>query len=336
MSQLDRTPDSETDAEVRRLLERAGPRPEVPAEDMERFKAAAREAWRALPRPTPEASGSRHLGLWAVAATLLLALSVAWLWKAQSRSGSLTAVANVDRLIGEVAVGSGGEPLALDSELGAGSWLETGDGPSRAAIRLAGGHSLRIDRATRLQLVSEHRIRLERGAVYLDSGLGGSGSVDVVTPFGVVSDVGTQFEVRSDGDAFRGRVRVREGAVSWVNDAKTWTAEAGEQLVLAHDGSIERSAIASSTGEWDWVQTVTPTFDLDGALLGDFLDWASREAGWRVEFADPELAQSAPAVVLSGSIERLTPREAVEVVIPASGLHWVESDGVLLLSEASQ
>ena len=45
---------------------------------------------------------------------------------------------------------------------------------------------------------------LERGAVYVDSGVGPGrhpGSVGIHTPLGVVRDIGTQYEVRVD-DAF--------------------------------------------------------------------------------------------------------------------------------------
>lgn len=59
---------------------------------------------------------------------------------------------------------------------------------------------------------------------------------------------------------------------------------------------------------------------LEGATVGRFLDWASRELGVPWEYADPTVRPRFEDVVLHGSIEGLTPDEALRAVLPTCGL----------------
>jgi len=218
--------------ELRRLLEEAGPRPEVPSEHLAAIKSAFRAEWarqvhspqreprRREPRPhQPWLRGLRGLSprlspaLLALAATvlvaaLLTALGLGWWWLGSAAGPE--SVARVERVEGAVSVygPGGGTPLELARREGAiptGAEVRTGtddDVPGRAALRLASGSSVRFDTGSRARLLSATAIELDRGAVYLDTGgprggdaVDGSG-VEIRTPLGVVRDLGTQFEVR--------------------------------------------------------------------------------------------------------------------------------------------
>jgi hypothetical protein len=72
---------------------------------------------------------------------------------------------------------------------------------------------------------------------------------------------------------------------------------------------------------------------LEGATVQTFLDWISREQGWDWEIADSTLRARAGRVVLHGSIEGLTPEEALAAVLPAAGLTY-RREGARLVIEA--
>jgi hypothetical protein len=136
----------------------------------------------------------------------------------------------------------------------------------------------------------------------------------------MVSHVGTQFELRLQPDSLN--IRVREGEVSVVVDGGNTrrTSRAGEALFISRDRPDVRSRIATSGSEWDWVTTIAQPFTLEGATVSAFLEWVSREQGWRWEYADAATGRRAERAVLHGSIEGLTPEEALAAVLPASGL----------------
>lgn len=271
--------------QVRHLLEEAGPRPEVPPEDLAKIKAAFRAEWEEHVRrrrfPDPR--------VWLLAASVLLAVGLGWwLWPSPS------------------------EPEARV--------VETGEKPS--ALRLEGGASLRLDAGSRVRLVASG-VRLERGAVYVDSE--GSGTVAVHTPFGTVTEIGTQFEVRLLESAVR--VRVREGAVQVVSHR----AEAGTELTLRADGSTIRSRIAAWGPEWSWVLKAAPPLRIEGLTLKEVLDRIARETGWTIRYEDPRIEASAGEIVVHGDVGHLAPDQALEVVLPGAGLEHEVAGGVLIL-----
>lgn len=285
--------------QVRHLLEEAGPRPEVPPEDLAKIKAAFRAEWQEHVRR--RRSPDRRP--WLLAASVVLAFGLGWwLWPAAPSDP----VARVE---------ASGETIQ------AGARLEAHEGP--AVFRLAGGASLRLDAGSRVRLVSASEVRLERGAVYLDSER--TGKVAVHTPLGTVTELGTQFEVRLLGSAVR--VRVREGAVR----VESHRVDAGAELTLKADGSVSRSRIAAWGPPWDWVLKAAPPLRIEGLTLAEVLERVARETGWTVRYEDPGLAASADEIVVHGNVGHLAPDQALEVVLPGAGLDHQVVDGVLIL-----
>ncbi|MEE8139166.1 MAG: FecR family protein [Thermoanaerobaculia bacterium] len=329
---------------VRRLLRRAGHRPAVPAEDLARIKEAAHDEWRKLVRTERERrEGFRVRGVLALAASLLLALLLGWWWTTERAPAVPDLIATVELVKGAIRAEGpanwereGRLDLSVGDVLPIGAELEIaapGDGPSaRMALRLTGGQSVRLDVDTKVRLVSSLRLELERGAVYVESGaapLDGA-AVEVLTAFGIVRDVGTQYEVRlGEGGVAGVRVRVREGTVSLRRGSESYPATRGEELTLRRDGSVIRGSVEPYGPEWAWVLAAAPSLDIEGRSLRSFLDWVSRETGWRIRFADEALEQSAADVLLHGTIEDLTPDQSLSVVLPGSGLSYRVQDGTL-------
>jgi ferric-dicitrate binding protein FerR (iron transport regulator) len=165
--------------------------------------------------------------------------------------------------------------------------------------------------------------------------------VAVVTPLGTVRHLGTQFEVRlldphppaarADGAL---RVTVREGMVEVRRDERSYQAAAGAVLTLRAGGAVERDVAQPQGAPWEWTQRAAPPLPIEGTTLATFLAWVSRETGLPWRYADGALEESTHATLLHGSIEGLTPEEALAVVLPGCGMRHRRSDRALLLEPA--
>lgn len=352
------------EAEVRRLLERAGPRPAIPPEDLAAITAAARAAWRGeverraegaesaglagrIERRTPAvdagealarfqefaetAPGRRRRPDWVMPALIaaVLALSVGLVWWLAGRGGAAAEIVRAESVAGNTWIGGEGigyfRPLRAGEPIPAGATVhtvtDTADiAAGRASFRLADGTVLRLDAGTVARFVSPAAVALEQGAIYADSGENGSG-LTVTTPAGTASDVGTRFTVRLIGPRRPAlEVRVRDGAVAVERGGQRWLTPAGEELVVSPSGEAQRRPIDPWGPDWDWVLEAAAGYQVEGRTLGELLDWVSRETGWTVRWADPDLAASAREIVLRGAIGRLRPDQAPFVVLPGAGL----------------
>lgn len=273
--------------------------------------------------------------VFAIAASLLLAVLVGWwIQTAQDRVPGAV-VATVELVHGDARWA--GELLQTGAQLLEGAELSTAAGPAasgRLAVRMNDGQSLRLDEDTVVRLASGDQLELVRGAVYVDSPPSETGDqrLDVVTALGTVVEIGTQYEVRIDETGEVLDVRVREGAVSVHREGRSVTARLGEALTVRRDGSVSRGVIAPDAAEWLWVLEAAPPRDIEGDSLGSFLEWVSRETGWEVAYASSELEESAPPIVLHGTIEGLRPDETVGPVLLSSGLEHEVENGILLVS----
>jgi ferric-dicitrate binding protein FerR (iron transport regulator) len=242
-------------------------------------------------------------------------------------------VARVERVVGAVRLEGdfeGFRPVVEGEQLATGTTLITGD-DGRTALHWGDRASLRLDRATRVRLVEPNRVELLAGALYVDSP-SGAGDLRVTTRWGEVREIGTQFEVRANDEVLR--VRVREGLVELRPGGRTYEAASGVELSLAADGRLTRRSITTHDRDWEWVTSIAPSFELDGRSLGEFLAWVSRETGREVRYSDPELAATAPEVVLGGAVVDLSPAQALLAVLPTCGLEHRVENGWYVLSRS--
>jgi ferric-dicitrate binding protein FerR (iron transport regulator) len=328
------------DDPIARVLKFAGSRPQPDPERKVEFKNALRAEWRRAiesaphgSRPTSRTFGSAMpkkrivaiaASITAVAAVLLVALLL------PSRVTKPPVEAQV---VGRIVRSEGVARNTAGEELRAGAIIDTGD-TGRMALALGPDISLRIDVDSRIVMIGERVVRLERGAVYVDARSDNSGSVLVHTPHGDVRDIGTQFEVRARGSAFG--VRVREGEILINRGGAEMTARAGEGLHLDPGGRYVRSTIPIFGPEWAWTTTIAPQFQLEGGTVRQFLDWVAREQGWRWRFADGDTARTAAGIVTHGSLEGYTPEEALAIVLPTCGLSFVQNGDEVVVSFAKE
>jgi ferric-dicitrate binding protein FerR (iron transport regulator) len=330
-----------SDDQIGQLLRLAGRRAMPDPRDMRQARAAAHAEWTSVVRQRSRRLRWRSLVGGAIAAASCAA--AVWVWTLPHTASPLPVeIAAFQRITDSVVITSAGMAQrrirAANTPLRAGDRIEVpADG--RAAFVLTGGIGVRLDRDTAATLRAADRLVLHQGAVYIDSARAHTGKtadgpgLRVETPFAAVRHLGTKFEVRVGGGSVR--VRVREGAVALERDSGRWVGNAGEALTLAQGRAVQRQGIATSGAEWAWVASLAEPFHLDGASVQAFLDWVSREDGCRWQIDDPALRARADRIVLHGSIDGLTPAEALEAVLPASGLTFRRDGDRLIVSAAA-
>jgi ferric-dicitrate binding protein FerR (iron transport regulator) len=288
------------------------------------------------------APGRRQRPKWAVPALIaaLLLLSAGLIWWLARRSGAAPEIVRAESVIGTTWIGGKGtggpRPLRAGEAIPAGATVVTAAGTGqavagRASLRLADGTVLRLDAGTYARFVSPTAVALEQGAIYADSGENGSG-LTVTTPAGTASDLGTRFSVRLIGLRRSAlEIRVRDGAVAVERGSQSWLTPAGEELVVSPGGEPHRRPIDPWGPEWDWVLEAAAGYRIEGRTLGELLDWVTRETGWNVRWAEPDLAADAREIVLRGAIGRLRPDQAPFAVLPGAGLDGELVEGELIV-----
>ena len=99
-------------------------------------------------------------------------------------------------------------------------------------------------------------------------------------------------------------------------------------------GTPARSEVASYSPSYNWLSEIGPAYHMDGSSLTQFLQWMSRENGWKVVYRDPAISAGASRTILHGSVVGLRPEEMPGVVLPVCGLTYELEDGVLTLDRA--
>jgi hypothetical protein len=309
------------DQTTERLLQLAGRRPAVAAARAARVRAAVPDAWRAAVRRrriVRLVSSAAAMG--AAAAAIAL---VVFVRSPQPDVIPAAVVATVERA-------EGGADLRAGAVIRAGEWMATSRA-SRVALRTRLGTSVRLDEQSRARLVSERTIEVTAGAVYLDTG-DGAPALEVRTPLGDITDIGTQFEVRVMVDALR--VRVRSGVVAVRRGGDSIRVQAATELTFTSHGAESR-AVPSFAADWQWAAEVAPPFAIDGQRLTSFLDYLSRENGWTLSYEDRGLARDASEVVLHGSVDGLSPEAALSVAMTIADLSYKLERGELSICRAS-
>ncbi len=322
-----------SDDELERVLKAAGKRERAPADIEREVRERLRQEWREI--VAERHSRRRRWSGFAIAASVLVAAFGFWL-AASWPGASAGPVATMAVALADVRFTSGWlqgwQPATAGQSINAGESLETGRN-GRAAISLPGIASARLDHDTRIRLVSAELLVIERGALYVDAGveLPGDSRLAVETPSGVVHHVGTQYEVRLDGSDVR--LRVREGRVVWrSNSGAVERGHAGEQLMIAADGAVRRQQASLYGESWDWIASTTPAIDIEGQPLAEFLSWAGRELGREVVFATPEVARETAKIVVHGSIDGLTPAQALVAVLATTSVRGTLDGGRIVVT----
>lgn len=325
------TEDADEDALIR-LLRLAGPSSPVPGTRAARVRAAVHAQWQIRNRRRSIRRRVAFASVLLAAAVLILAIGRFTLVDRRAAPlGELVAVVEqiegMPRRATNTSDGPAAAALSRNESIRTGEWIET-DTAARVALRFSDGTSVRLDVGSRARPLSSSVIDLAAGAVYVDTGRE-SGRFEVRTSIATARDVGTQFEVRLLDRTLR--LRVRTGVVELRNGDRSVSGRGGTEITLSESAAVSRP-IAAHGSEWEWTARVLPPLEIEGLALSIFLERIAREHGWSLHYADPALARDASGVILHGSVDGLTPHEAVEVAIATSGLrHRFESGALIVL-----
>jgi ferric-dicitrate binding protein FerR (iron transport regulator) len=315
---------------VGELINAAGRRPVPPADTYHQVFAAAHTSWH-------QALRARQRRRWVIAMAAAAAAAAVGLTTVLDFD-SVPAVATVSIAEGEIFVlsptAADWQPMAGDGgSIVAGSQIRSGPG-SGAALSISGSSSLRMHASGELTLESAGRVTLRAGTIYLDSGPAtGSAGFEVVTPFGTVRDIGTQFEVASS--AQRLRIRIREGAVELENSGQEAAVlgSAGEQISLDIDGELRRDAFSPFDAEWGWAEALAGAPEIEGLSLLQFLSWVARETGRDLRFDAPRTETRARSVTLHGRAQDLAPLQALNAMLATTDFQYsLLEDGIILVT----
>ncbi len=308
------------DDEIAELLRQTGTRAEPPQAMMREVQAAVHAEWQSVVaahrrrRRTLVWSAAAAVGAFALATTIGLQLL-------DTQGEPIATLQLADGAIFRASGDTEWSPIRAGQRIAVGDSVRS---DARAAVHLDNGLALRIDRGTTFKLVSDERLALSAGALYVDAAPGtSSDAFTVETHSGAVRHLGTQYQVRMQPDGID--VAVREGRVMIESEASTAIARAGEQLTISTRGSVQRSSIGSSDAQWQWASEIAPPFAIENASLAAFLSWISRETGRRLVYESAAVQSTAANVTLHGSIDGLTPDVAISAVLATTPLRRDEA-----------
>ncbi|MCI0618275.1 FecR domain-containing protein [bacterium] len=315
------------DDQIQHLLQLSGSRPDVPDEVFTRVRSAVHSQWKKTVRT--KMWNRRIMICFATSALVLSVYALALHFLNREYPLAIGLVENISGDVFVVPEKGSSHLLEKGEMLVAGSRLETGDG-GRILLRLSTGASIRMDLRTLLRFTSESAFFIERGGVYLDTHRK-KVKIALSTPFGTITNQGTQFEVRVDQRIVR--VRVREGSVLLERNGIPKTAGAGTELAIDRKGRTTTGNTPGYGPKWGWISFVAPEFHLEGHSLKEFLQWMAHENGWTIVFAEDEIKKNASKIILHGSISGVLPDEMLAAVLPTCSLKYNLNDGVLKISK---
>jgi ferric-dicitrate binding protein FerR (iron transport regulator) len=285
---------------------------------LERIRAVVENEWRASTALHRRSRALRRWG-WASlsAAVVVIALTTTWFAKHAREPAVFGSITRSD--------GNGIDVRHVGDPLRAGDTVSA-HAPMLVSVA-AGGGSLRIAADSTVDITSATEIRLERGKIYVDLPPAPAPvRLNVWTHAGMIEHVGTGFEVLSDDDGVRIRVRegrIRLSAVSRATGTSNVVlADAGTELLAASGGGVVQRPVPTFGSDWLWVASLAPTYEIEGQPLLNFLQWVSRELGRRLEFGDSEARDIAARTILHGSIRDHEPLDALANVLATTSLRY--------------
>ena len=300
------------DREVARLISQAGGRPDPGAGLTESVRVALEQEWRAA---LARRRALRTRGYWLAASLAAVAIAGSWTVLRRAPEPAPLFVGTIIGTRGSVLVAprAGRTLIAAGDALVAGSRVEAG--PLAVALLTVGSVGVRVGPDTVLGLEHPGEINLLRGKIYVDSGAAPDGNtLLVMTEFGRVTHVGTQYQIRVQPGEFM-EAGVREGQLRVNALGHAQIVERGWGLRLFKDKTITRISMPSFDAQWQWVSDFVPEFSIEGRSLSAFLDWFARETGRTLVFVMPVRREHTDQTTLSGNIVGLTPLQALDAIV---------------------
>jgi len=323
------------------LMKLAGERPEIPLSVESRVYHRVQQEWKnSTVEPSVDKVYEEVHKTWrrdairgrvfrwlipsGVAATAVIAMMIV----SQPEPPATLVAGTISRVVGASSLKS---EYPEGSSVQVGELISTGSGEG-VSLLLARSESLRVDENTELRIDAADQFTLLGGRVYADTGqfVYRDGGLKIETEFGLVTDVGTQFSVATTKQSLD--VAVREGRVDVQNESGIYAARMGEQLTLVQGETATIAELDTHDDYWDWIVELTPAFDMTNKSLLDFLKWAARETGRDLQFESDESRMFAMRTDVHGSVEGLTPEEALDAILATTSVRYRITDDKVIIS----
>ncbi len=306
--------------EIGRLIAAAGPRPEPATEVEASVRSAVERAWH---DSVAQRSARRRMRVLALAASLVAVTGGALWFTLRQHAGTVPADATLLAVRGNVTVSAPHDPalIAAGSRLPLGTTVGTAH--NGFVLMTVADESMRVGPGSRLRIGSGGHVRLTAGRIYVETSDSRESAppLIVVTRFGRVSHLGTQFQVVVDPQGMA--VSVRSGHVR-VRDASGLTQRlvSGQGVDVQSGGRVRRLSVSPYGPDWAWANSLVPDLPIDGRPLSDFLRWYTREMGLKLILLGPGTAVAVQHTVLSGSIAGMTPNQALDAVMASTRFEY--------------
>jgi ferric-dicitrate binding protein FerR (iron transport regulator) len=324
-------PQTDEERETAELLAQLKVAPSAAAR--ERAFAKLQQEFAGQHAAAPPRRYARWANRWTMAAGVAMAVTAAWLLRDAKPE---VLVARAESIAGSVevqAANSAAQSLAEGGGISSGSTLSTGDAGG-VLLRVSPDLTVRLAAGTQARFTAGDELELRQGQVFIDATPGARTPLRVVTPYGTVTHLGTQYLVKLGADSVE--VAVREGRAQIASASVTSVAEAGRWVLHRDAGATPLVGdLEPADPRFDWIGKLPSEFRLEGATLAGFLAWFQRETGLTAVYSPGlDAGQFAP-VQLKGSIDDLEPLEALSYVLATADLAW-HREGAKVVIEQRQ
>ena len=313
----DRSKGEENGDTVARLVSLAGARTRPRRSIEASVRVLVAKEWQAAVRRQ-----RRQLRLRIIFCGIGAALALAWMGLYFRRDASPEVIGTLVGARGPVQLAPAARQLnASGDALFAGAHIATGQGA--AALLSVRSIGIRLGPQSELVLESAAAVRLVTGRLYIDSaGVSRGRGLTVETQFGTLTHRGTQYQVQvQPGQSLL--AMVREGQVDIRAYGHSLSLGPGEELRVTGAGTLSRETAPTYGDAWGWTSAYVPEVAIEGRPLSSFLTWFARETGRSLAYASPALRADAEQTRLSGNVKGLTPDQALEAILAATGFQVV-------------
>lgn len=265
-------------------------------------------------------------GLLAVAAVLLLRLETSTTWELELATGELEiqrafSAAGLETASKISIINAGTQEIAADTQL-----LAT----KNTRIHLASGAELRLAKATRIHFIAADRFELVTGRVYIDTHE--RSDMTVVTPWGEVADIGTQYSVTHAPSGID--ISVRSGSAVLTTPSNRYQADADPTsagvIEVTSSGMVSQHQEPKSASRWDWIHTTAAGYS--SHEVSRVLAQIAQDLGVQLQYASVGDQAALANVTYEGDLSKMEPKQALELIALSSGLRWTLDAQTLLVS----
>jgi hypothetical protein len=210
--------------------------------------------------------------------------------------------------------------LKTDSRLNSGDYIRTTSN-NRILVELNNGNTFRLDENSFIKIISEDKIELIRGQIYVESNENNTDNNLIIdTSMGSVRHIGTQYNIELKPESIN--ISVRKGIVLVHKSDLTKEIKKGYVVSINNNGNYQQSPINSYDSKWQWTQNITKYYNIQDKTIYQYLNWVSNETGYSIIWDSNKSEKQSKKITLSGSIKGMKPIESLEVILPTTDFKY--------------